>query len=72
MGRDTDAEPTLEELIAARDKVQREIEILQSGSPYQGSNRQVQVGGLMDKLEDTLSELEQCIAEWKSGDADSP
>ena len=69
MGRDTDAEPSLRELIAARDKVQREIDVLASGAPLYGRNRDVQVGGLIGELTGTLRDLEQCIAEWKATDA---
>ncbi len=72
MGRDTDAEPTLTELIAARDKVKREIDILAGGTPLYGKDRDVQVGGLIGELMGTLRELEQCIAEWKSTDAPRP
>jgi len=65
MGQDADAEPTLKELIAARDKVQREIDVLTSGAPPYSTNRDSQVGGLIDELSETLRDLEQCIADWK-------
>ena len=72
MGRGADAEPSLSELIAARDKVQREIDILTSESPLYGRNRDVQVGGLIGQLTGTLRDLEQCISEWEATDASRP
>jgi hypothetical protein len=68
MGRKTDAEPTLAELIAARDNVRREIDILEGGPAYYGVDRDAQVGGLIRQLSNTLDELERCIAEWKPTD----
>ena len=72
MGQDTDAEPSLSELVAARDNVQRQIDILASGAPFYGRNRDVQVGGLIADLTGTLRDLEKCIAEWKATDASLP
>jgi hypothetical protein len=64
-----DAEPSLSQLIAARDKVRREIEILQSDTPFYGFNRGTQVNGLIGELVETLRELERLISEWTSDEA---
>jgi hypothetical protein len=66
VSKDEDAEPSLSQLIAARDNVRREIDILRDSSPAYGSNRDMQVGGLIGELEATLRELERLISEWKS------
>jgi hypothetical protein len=64
-----DAEPSLSQLIAARDKVRREIDILQSDTPFYGYNRGTQVNGLIGELAETLRELERLISEWTSDEA---
>jgi hypothetical protein len=61
-----DAEPSLSQLMAARDNVRRQIDILRSDAPLYGYNRGVQVNGLIGELESTLRELERLISEWKS------
>jgi hypothetical protein len=53
----------IEELTEARDTVARHIDILLTGRPYGGANRQIQVGDLIRQLRDTLSQLEECIAD---------
>jgi hypothetical protein len=52
-------EPSLSQLIAARDNVRREIDILRDSSPFYGFNRGVQVNGLIGELEATLREFER-------------
>jgi hypothetical protein len=63
----------LKELTEARDKVERQIDLLLIGNPLcVGRNRDVQVGGLIEELSDTLRELRECIAELEADDTEGP
>lgn len=52
----------IKELTKARDTVERQIDILTNGRPYYGFNRGAQIADVMKRLQDTLRELEECIA----------
>jgi hypothetical protein len=52
----------IKELTEARAAVERQIDILTSGRPYYGINRQVQIADVLERLRATLGELEECIA----------
>ena len=52
----------LQELIEARAKVKRQIEIMKGGRPFYGFDRDIQIKGAMAELNQTLQDLEECIA----------
>jgi hypothetical protein len=59
----------IKELTEARNAVERQIEILVSGSPPEATNRQLQIGDLIKQLRNTLSELEACIGAESESDS---
>ncbi len=59
----------IKELTEARAAVERQIDILTSGRPYYGINRQVQIADVLKRLRATLRELEECIAAESGSDA---
>lgn len=67
---DEDKATRIKDLTGARNAVERQIEMLVSGAPPQATNRQLQVGELIEQLRNTLSELEECIAAESGSDAD--
>ncbi len=52
----------IKELIRARDAVERQIDVLTNGDPHFGQNRKVQMADVLRRLQETLRELEECIA----------
>lgn len=52
----------IKELTEARDRVARQIDVLADCRPYYGMNRKRQIGSLIEKLRETLAELEECMA----------
>jgi hypothetical protein len=59
----------IKELTDARAAVERQIDILTSGRPYYGINRQVQIADVLERLRATLAELEECLAAESGADA---
>jgi hypothetical protein len=49
-------------LTAARDQLARQIDLFVSGGLNYGMKRDFQVGNLIAELQNTLAELEDCIA----------
>lgn len=52
----------IKELTEARDAVERQIDLLMSNRPYYGIGRKAQIADVIKRLNDTLRELEECIA----------
>ncbi len=65
---DNDSATYLKELIEARNAVEHQIELLAGGSPPQATNRELQIGDLVNRLRNTLRELDECIAAESSSD----
>lgn len=65
---DDDSATHLKELIEARNAVEHQIELLMGGSPPQATNRELQIGELVNQLRNTLSELDECIAAGSRSD----
>jgi hypothetical protein len=61
----------IKELTDARAAVERQIDILASGRPYYGINRQVQIADVLERLRATLDELEECLAAESGADANA-
>ena len=59
---DGDRAAHIKDLTEARNAVERQIEILLTGSPHKATNRDLQIGDLIKQLRNTLKELEECIA----------
>jgi hypothetical protein len=51
----------IKELTKARNAVERQIDILTNCRPEYGINRKAQITDVLNRLHDTLRELEECI-----------
>ncbi len=61
----------IRKLTEARDRVARQIEILEGGRPYYAINREAQIRDVLEKLHRTISELEECIGAAADADRSS-
>jgi len=66
---DQEDQARLNELIEARAKIKRQIEIMNGGRPFYGFDRDIQIKGTMAELNRTLRDLEECIAQLEPKNA---
>ena len=60
----------LKELTEAREKIQRQLDLMQTTAPIYGArNRQLQIGSVRDELIKELGEINECISDLETPDA---